>query len=68
MKIAAMMKDDGCIAQTVAEATKILIVTGEARIPTAKEIVEIGLQEDELWGSHFPKMPNAGFRLAANAP
>ena len=27
-----------------------------------------GLQEDELWGSHFPKMPNAGFRLAANAP
>ena len=27
-----------------------------------------GLLEDELWGSHFPKMPNAGFRLAANAP
>ena len=27
-----------------------------------------GLLEDELWGSHFPKMPNAGFRLAADAP
>ena len=45
MKIAAMMKDDGCIARTVAEATKIMIVTEEARVPTAKEIVEIGGQE-----------------------
>jgi len=27
-----------------------------------------GLPGDELWGSHFPKMPHAGFRLAADAP
>lgn len=45
MKIAAIMKEDGCIAQTMAEATKILVVTEEARIPTAKEILDIGGQE-----------------------
>ncbi|MDO5548904.1 MAG: hypothetical protein Q4F79_10510 [Eubacteriales bacterium] len=45
MKIAAMMKDDGCIAGTTAEATKILLVTEEARIPTAKEVLDIGGQE-----------------------
>ena len=45
MKIAAIMKDDGCIAKTTAEATKIIVVTEEARIPTAKEILDIGGQE-----------------------
>jgi predicted Fe-Mo cluster-binding NifX family protein len=45
MKIAAVMKEDGCIAKTTAEATQILIVTEEARVPTAKEILDIGGQE-----------------------
>lgn len=41
MKIAAITLD-GAIAQNVAEATEILVVTAEERIPTAKETVPIG--------------------------